>query len=75
MRWEITRLYRNEDIDYNKMNWIISNYNKFIYHINKYFYYEYLSEISNYSEISIASDRNFEFARWYFQKTKNIIRR
>ncbi len=73
LRQELTRLYRNWEINYNQMNWVISRYNKFIYHINRYFYYEYLKENYNYSELSIASNRNFKFARTYFNQTKNII--
>lgn len=75
LRWEVTRLYRNDKLSYNKMNWVVTSYNRFIYHINRYFYYEYLGERSNYKELLTASNRNFELARWYFQKTKNIITR
>lgn len=75
LRSEVTRLYRNQELSYNKMNWVVRSYNNFIYYINRYFYYEYLAENSNYKELSTASDRNFELARWYFKKTKNIIRR
>lgn len=73
LRQEVTRLYRNEKINRNEMNWIISRYNKFIYYINRYFFYEYLKERADYSELSIASDRNFKYARTFFEQTKSLI--
>lgn len=73
LRSEINRLYRNWEIDYYTMNWIINNHDLFIFHINKYFFYTSMKERNNYKELDTAIMRNFEFSRNYFLRTKNLI--
>lgn len=68
--------YKNWKTDYNSTNWIIDNYNLFVYHMGKYFYYTSVKENNpKYSETDYAILKNFSLARSYMKEIKNILER
>lgn len=71
---EFIRKYKKWEIDYYTMNWIIKNFNLFVYHTNRMFYYISLLEIrGDYKELDNAIIKNYENSRSYFNKTKLLI--
>ena len=71
---EIIRLYRSWEIDYYKMNWIIQNYNLFVYHTNKMFNYISIKEVrSDFKELDTAILKNYELSRSYYSRAKLLI--
>jgi len=71
---EIIRLYRSWEIDYYKMNWIIQNYNLFVYHTNKMFNYISIKEVrSDFKELDTAILKNYENSRSYYSRAKLLI--
>lgn len=71
---EIIKKYRNNEIDYYKMNWIVLNYNNFVYHTNKFFKYLSIKEIQpNSKEVNQAILNNYELSRNYYKRTKYLI--
>lgn len=66
--------YRSGKYDKNIMNGIITNYNLFIYHINKYFEYIALKENNiDLTELDYMITNNFKLARNYIIKLKYIL--
>lgn len=75
LKSEFLRKYRNWEIDYYTMNWIVKNFNLFVYHTNKLFKYISIKEIkSDYKELDIAILKNYENSRSYYYKTKLLIK-
>ena len=67
--WE----YANGKFDYYKMQAIINNYNNFVYHTNKFFFY--LNEKEKHpslKELTRAISKNYKLSRSYFQNIKNL---
>jgi len=70
---EFLRKYRNWEIEYYTMNWIIQNFNLFVYHSNKMFYYISIKETRNdFKELDTAIFKNYQNSRSYLWKTKNL---
>lgn len=58
----------------NKINWLVREYNLFVYHTNKLFEYISIKEKNpKYSDTNIAISKNYKSARSYFEKLKNIF--
>lgn len=58
----------------NKINWLVREYNLFVYHTNKLFEYIYMKEKKpKYSDADTAISKNYKSARSYFEKLKNIF--
>jgi hypothetical protein len=74
LKEEFLRKYKNNEIDYYTMNGIVKNFNLFVYHSNKMFEYLSMKEYSNYKELGTAILKNYENSRWYFYKTKNLMK-
>lgn len=75
LKKEFIRLYKNGNLDYNSISAVIFNYNKFVYHTNKMFFYKSIKEINpNYSQVNIAISKNYTYARGYYIKIKNILK-
>ena len=67
--------YRNWDYEFYQMSWIVTNYNNFIYHTNKYFLYLKLKEINNnYWEVDTAIINSYRNMRSSYTNMKNIVR-
>ncbi len=63
--------YANGNLEYYQVQGLIKNYNNFVYHSNKFFYY--LSEKEKYPELRELTDaisRNYKLSRTYFMKIK-----
>lgn len=72
---EFIKKYRNLEYEYYQTNWIISNYNDFIYHTNQFFYFLKIKEYnSNYKEVDSAIIRSYTNMRSSYHKVKNILR-
>lgn len=75
LRSEFMRKYRNWEYEYYQTNWIITNYNNFIYYTNKYLYYKKISESANdYTELDTAIIRSYRNMRSSYIKVKNNVR-
>jgi len=71
---ELLKKYRSWEIDYYKMNWIVTNYNLFVYHTNKMFNYLSIKEVrSDFKELDSAILKNYELARTYYSRSKLLI--
>ncbi len=71
---ELMKMYREWNIDYYKMNWIITNYNLFVYHTNKLFSYLSIKEVRpDFKELDSAIIKNYELSRSYYTRTKLLI--
>lgn len=58
----------------NKINWLVREYNLFVYHTNKLFEYISMKEKKpKYSDADTAISKNYKSARSYFEKLKNIF--
>lgn len=58
----------------NKINWLVREYNLFVYHTNKLFEYISIKEKNpKYSDADTAISKNYKSARSYFEKLKNIF--
>lgn len=58
----------------NKINWLVREYNLFVYHTNKLFEYISIKEKKpKYSDADTAISKNYKSARSYFEKLKNIF--
>jgi len=67
--------YRNWEYDYYQMNWIVNNYNKFIYNTNQFFFFIKLKEQnSNYSEVNSAIMSSYRNMKIYYSKVKNLAK-
>lgn len=67
--------YRAWEIDYYSMNWIITNYNLFVYHTNKFLYYLSLQEKSgDYIDFDSAISRNYSLSRSHYNKVKELLK-
>ena len=70
----IIEAYRDWDIDYYSMNWIITNYNLFIYHTNKFMNYLSIKELNpEYKDIDSAVLSNYRLSRNYYNKVKELL--
>lgn len=71
---EIMKKYRSWEIDYYTANWIVSNFNKYIYHSNKVFNYISIKEIrKDIPEVDTAIKKNYELSRSYYKRVKYLI--
>ncbi|MDD2907074.1 MAG: hypothetical protein PHH98_00390 [Candidatus Gracilibacteria bacterium] len=71
---ELLKKYRSGEIDYYKMNGIVTNYNLFVYHTNKMFNYLSIKEVrSDFKELDSAILKNYELARTYYSRSKLLI--
>jgi len=69
------RNYRNWEYEYYQMNWIVNNYNKFIYNTNQFFFFIKLKEQnSNYSEVNSAIMSSYRNMKIYYSKVKNLAK-
>ena len=69
------RKYRNWELEYYKINWIIKNYNNFVYHTNQFFLFLKLKEQRPYyKETTQAILTNYKEMRNSYKKVKNIIK-
>jgi hypothetical protein len=75
LRTEFMKKYRNWEYEYYQINWIITNYNNFVYYINKFFFYTKIKESnSRYVELDTAIINSFRNMRISYNKVKNIVR-
>jgi hypothetical protein len=75
LRNEFMKKYRNWEYEYYQTNWIIINYNNFIYYTNKYLYYTKISESPNdYTELNTAIIRSYRNMRSSYIKVKNNVK-
>lgn len=72
---EFINKYKAWDFDYNKTNSLINNYNYFIFHSNKFFYYTKLRESRIDKEVNDAILSNYTYLRTYYKRVKFIIAR
>lgn len=71
---EIIRKYREWEFEYYQINWIISNQKKFIYHINKLFYYISIKEQNpNYIETDSIILEHYNISRTYYKRTQSLV--
>jgi len=71
---EIIRQYRNNNIDYYTMKWIIVDYKNFIYYSNKYFYL--MKQKEKYTDnkaLDYAIIKNMTLVKSYYTKMKFLI--
>lgn len=67
--------YRKKQFSYYQMNDIVRDYNYFIFHTNKFFYYYDLKEkFWNDGEINDAILEHYTLARQYFYEIKNDLK-
>jgi len=72
---ELIRQYRNWDIWYYQMNWLVTNYKSFIYYSNRYFYFLKQKEVyPNNKSIDYAIIKNLTNVRSYYMKIKFLVR-
>jgi len=70
-KW-IMNKYKNWELEYYQINWVITNYNNFIYHINKLFYFLKLKEQNcGFRELDTAIIRSYTQIRSSFKKIKS----
>lgn len=63
--------YRAWNLDHNRMSAIVSVHQKFIYHLNKFFYFLSLKEKGyNYKELDTSILKNYKLVRVYYKKIK-----
>ena len=75
LRKEFIKKYRNSEYSYYQINWIITNYNNFIYHINKFFYYLKLNERGyNSKELDNAIINSYTNMRRSYIHVKNNVK-
>lgn len=76
LKEDIIKKYRSWEYNYYQVNWIIKNYNDFIYHNNMFFYYIKLKEQNNnYKELDSAIIKSYTNLRNSYKKIINIIKR
>ena len=67
--------YRSWEIDYYSMNWIVDNYNLFVYHTNKFLNYLSIREKNNwYSDLNSAILSNYRLSKSYYNKVKELLK-
>ncbi len=67
--------YRNWDFEYYQTNWIITNYNNFVYYTNQFFFYLKIKEQNNnFVELDTAIINSYTNMRSSYRKVKNIIK-
>jgi len=67
--------YRNWDFEYYQTNWIVTNYNNFIYYTNKFFFYLKIKEQNNnFVELDTAIINSYTNMRSSYRKVKELIR-
>lgn len=72
LRSEFIKKYENWEYDYYQINWIITNYNNFIYYLNKFFYYLKLKEKGyKYTELDSAIINSHTNMRRFYRHVKN----
>lgn len=72
LRTEFMKKYRNWEYTYSQINWIITNYNNFIYYTNKFFYYLKLKESGySYTELDSAMIKSFTNMRNSYRHVQN----
>jgi hypothetical protein len=73
-KWFIKN-YREWNYEYYQINWIVTNYNNFIYHTNQFFFFIKLKEQNNnYTENNTAIIRSYTNMRSSYNKVKNLIK-
>lgn len=75
---EIIRAYENGDYDEYKMNWIVKNYNTFVYNTNKFFYFLNMvdnnPELKDDKSIQNAILKNYKSVKSSYNKVKNLLK-
>jgi hypothetical protein len=72
---EFMKKYRSWEYWNYQTNWIIKNYNNFIYYTNKFFYFLKLKEQNpNYKEVDTAIMSSYKNMKSYYNNFKNIVR-
>lgn len=75
LRNEFMKKYRNWEYKYYQTNWIIKNYNYFVYYTNKFFFYLKMKESNkNYKELDTAIINSYRNMRSSYTKVKNIVK-
>lgn len=76
LRNEIMKNYRNWEYKYYQTNWIVKNYNNYIYHINKYFLFIKLKEQNpNLRELDSAILKSYTNLKNSYIRIKNLIKK
>ena len=70
---ELIRQYREWKIDYYRMNWIVSEYNSYVYHANKMFSYISQKEKKYDSQLDSIILTHYTEARQYYDRAKYLI--
>lgn len=72
---EILNRYENDEFEYYTMQWIVSNYNSYVYYTNRLFYYlslrEQYSDLESETEYGIS--KSYSKARTYFKRLKYLV--
>lgn len=72
---EFIKKYRKWKYEYYQTNWIITNYNNFIYHTNMFLKFLNIKEKNhNYREINSAILKSYTDMRSSYKKVKNIVK-
>jgi hypothetical protein len=67
--------YKNWELKYYELNWIITSYNNFVYHINKLLYFLKLEEQNcNFTETKTAIINNYIQIKSSFRKIQRIMK-
>ena len=75
LKTEFMNKYRSWEYEYYQTNGIVTNYNNFIYHTNKFFFYLKMKESNpNYWEINTAILHNYRSMKSSYSKVKNIVK-
>ncbi|MFK7780072.1 MAG: hypothetical protein QM490_02895 [Candidatus Gracilibacteria bacterium] len=74
LREEFMKKYRSGEYEYYQTNGIITNYNNFVYYINRFFFYLKIKEGNSFIELDTAIIRNYRNMRSSYTKVKNIVK-
>lgn len=70
---ELMRQYREWNIEYYRMNWIINDYNLYVYHANKMFSYISQKEFRYDSQLDSIILNHYTLARTHYDRAKHLI--
>lgn len=73
MREQIWTLYKAGQFDYYRMNGIIDEYNLFLYHTNRMFYYLSLKARIYDKQLDNAIANNYELSRSHYERVKFLL--
>lgn len=70
---QLVKYYREWDIDYYRMNWIINDYNLYIYHSNKMFSYLSQKELRYEEQLDTIILKHYTLARNHYNTVKHLV--